>query len=256
MKALLPATMLLALAARPALAADVDIQIDAPASDKVAWVYSDFYGYPVGEVREVVAARPDDAAVILHVAQAAHVRPRLVLDACTPGRPLFDVAQRFHVAPSVFFVDVPRGDIDRCGPPYGRAWGYWRKYGDRWPNGVRLGDRDLVLVNNVHLRSRYFGHDPLDVCRGVRDPVGCRDGIVRDLDDHWRRDPYWHRHGDRDDRAAGRDRDDRQGENGDRDRDEHGRDKDDHGHGHDKDDHGHGHEKDDHAHGKGHGHGG
>ena len=65
---------------------------------------------------------------------------------------------RVGVPLDVLFVGIP----DDPGPPYGNAWGYWKKN----PRGARLRDRDVCDLVQVQLASRWVGAPPAEVVRG------------------------------------------------------------------------------------------
>ena len=90
------------------------------------------------------------------------------------------VAQQHHI---VFFVSVPPDRIQHFGPPYGKAWGYWKKYGERWPPSARLSDDEIIRVNAVKLHADYFKVDPVDVVRLHAGRGGDRDVVVRTFEE-------------------------------------------------------------------------
>ncbi|HZM68999.1 MAG TPA: hypothetical protein VFB95_01365 [Candidatus Cryosericum sp.] len=65
---------------------------------------------------------------------------------------------RVGVPLDVLFVGIP----DDPGPPYGNAWGYWKKN----PRGARLRDRDVCDLVQVQLASRWIGAPAYEVVRG------------------------------------------------------------------------------------------
>ncbi|MBI4161087.1 MAG: hypothetical protein HY509_01415 [Acidobacteria bacterium] len=47
------------------------------------------------------------------------------------------------------------------GPPYGKAWGYWKKN----PRGARLSDADVSRLVQIQIGSRLAGVTPLELAR-------------------------------------------------------------------------------------------
>lgn len=76
----------------------------------------------------------------------------------------------------VLFVGIDRDP----GPPYGKAWGYWKKN----PRGVRLVDADVVALVEVQLGGRLSGVSAFELARSR----GGRPVIVLVADKHGR--PY------------------------------------------------------------------
>lgn len=99
--------------------------------------------YQVPE-REVVlvherALPPDEVPVAFYVAQRARVNPTVVVDLRRRGMSWADIALHFHFAPDIYYF--------REGPPYGNAYGYWKKHPPR--------DVEVIDAVNVHFLSEY-----------------------------------------------------------------------------------------------------
>jgi hypothetical protein len=75
--------------------------------------------------------------------------------------PWLDIAFRYHLTPDIFFVPLEREPV---GPPYGRAYGYYRKYGPtkEWRN-IALTDDDVVALVNLRFMSERYGMAPESV---------------------------------------------------------------------------------------------
>lgn len=59
-------------------------------------------------------------------------------------------------------VQVLFAGMDRDpGPPYGKAWGYWKKD----PRGVRLSDNDIAGLAQIQIASRLTGDAPSELAR-------------------------------------------------------------------------------------------
>ena len=111
--------------------------------------------YQVPE-REVVVVReraipPDEVPVVFYVAQRARVQPAVIVDLRRRGLSWADVAFHFHLDPDIYYF--------RGGPPYGKAYGYWKKHPPR--------DVEVVDAVNVHFLSDYHRVSP-DVVRAER----------------------------------------------------------------------------------------
>ena len=157
---------------------------------------------------------PDDLSVSLFLCQQSRRSPDFIFSLRRQGVSWFDIGVRVGVPVDAWFVPV---EVDP-GPPYGHAYGYWKKHRRNPRTRVVLTDmdaRNLVAVRMVH---EYYR---VPVATAMQWRADGRD--VRVL----MADQYKKRHG----REHDRDDDDR----GDRD-EKHGHD---HDHGHD---HGHGHD--------------
>jgi hypothetical protein len=142
-------------------------------------------------VRLLEAGAPEDALpVIGYIAQQAAIAPERVLDLHRRGLPFLDIALRFGLGPEIFYVPL---DVDP-GPPYGRAWGYYRYTPRaRW-RSIRLSDAEVIGLVNLRLCTRYYGVPAARVIelRRIGRPYG---SIYRDL--RYERDHRYDRRYDR-----------------------------------------------------------
>ncbi len=99
---------------------------------------------------------PDDVAVALFL--AGHTGRDLddIFRLRSGGLSWWDVGLRLDVRPDIWFVPCRH----RPGPPYGRAYGFWRKHARDPQYRFSLRDtevRDLVAMRMLH---EYYGVDP------------------------------------------------------------------------------------------------
>ncbi len=99
---------------------------------------------------------PDDLAVAFFLAARSGRDPEFVFELRRGGLSWWDVGRRLDLRPDVWFVPCDC----RPGPPYGRAYGYWRKH-QRDP-GYRFSLRDAEVRDLVALRMlhEYYGMEP------------------------------------------------------------------------------------------------
>ena len=69
-----------------------------------------------------------------------------------------DITLRLRLSPEIFFLP---GAMDRVGPPYGNAYGYYWKRGRAgdW-GGLVLTDREVIDLVNLRFMSEYHGLGP------------------------------------------------------------------------------------------------
>jgi hypothetical protein len=112
----------------------------------------------------------DDFPVIAFLAYHSHRSPSFILNLRREGYAWSDIFFQVNVSPSVLFVAMDRDP----GPPYGKAWGYWKKhYRPGTRVRYRFADRDVVGLVKVQTASRHFGTSPfsiIDAQRGGRRP--------------------------------------------------------------------------------------
>ncbi|HLG53725.1 MAG TPA: hypothetical protein VI485_00250 [Vicinamibacterales bacterium] len=109
---------------------------------------ANYYHVPEREVVVIKKQRiPDEEIpVALFIAQRAVVSSATVVNFRLRGESWWDISVRFGLTPDVYYVPV----AGNPGPPYGRAYGHYKKKSrDQWKTIV-LTDADIV--NLVHLR--------------------------------------------------------------------------------------------------------
>jgi hypothetical protein len=95
---------------------------------------------------------PDDLAVLLFMARHSRREVAEIAALRSNGLTWWEVGVRVGVPADVFFVHVARDP----GPPYGKAYGHWKKHRHN-PRAIALSDvevRDLVAVRMIH---EYYG---------------------------------------------------------------------------------------------------
>jgi len=95
---------------------------------------------------------PDDLAVLLFMARHSRRDAAEIAVLRSKGLTWWEVGVRIGVPADVFFVRVARNP----GPPYGKAYGHWKKHRHN-PRAIALSDvevRDLVAVRMIH---EYYG---------------------------------------------------------------------------------------------------
>jgi hypothetical protein len=108
----------------------------------------------------------DDFPVIAFLAYHSHRSPSFVLNLRREGYGWSDIFFQLNVQPSVLFVGIDRDP----GPPYGKAWGYWKKhYRPGTRTRYRIPDRDIVGLVKVQTASRHFGASPFAIIDAQRD---------------------------------------------------------------------------------------
>jgi len=120
----------------------------------------------------------EELPVVYFLAARAHVGPQAIINLRLGKRSWLDIAVHFGLSPEIFFVPV---HMERIGPPYGNAYGYYRKRGSAgdW-RGIVLADREVVDLVNLRFMSEYHGLAPHEiiVLRGRhRSFIGIHDEI-------------------------------------------------------------------------------
>lgn len=174
---------LAALAGPAVLAAQVDLGISV-ADGRLRSFYlavGDHYRVApraVLDLRSRYRLLDEELPVVYFLAGRAHVGPQAVINLRLGKRSWFDIAVHLGLSPEIFFVPV---HMERIGPPYGNAYGFYRKRGPAgdW-RGMVLADREVVDLVNLRFMSEYHGlaPDEIIVLRGRhRSFIGIHDEI-------------------------------------------------------------------------------
>jgi hypothetical protein len=112
--------------------------------------------------REVVVVRkrgiPDEELpVVFLLAARARVAPGAIIDLRLGGMSWMDITLRHRLSPEIFYVPVNGGKI---GPPYGNAYGHYKKHPKNEWKKIRLPDRDVVNMVNLKFMSEHYGYAP------------------------------------------------------------------------------------------------
>lgn len=152
-----------ALGAGLALAAQIDLGLsvsDGRLSSFYLAVGEHYHVAPrlVADVRTRYRLGDEDLPVVFFLAARARVAPQAIIDLRLGRRSWFEVALHFGLSPEIFFVPV---GTERIGPPYGRAYGYYRKYGRAgdWRK-FSPSDREVLDLVNLRFLSEYHGVGP------------------------------------------------------------------------------------------------
>ena len=96
----------------------------------------------------------DDYPVVLFLARVSKRPPTDILRMRLDYLPWSDIMFRLNISPAVLFAGLDRDP----GPPYGKAWGYWRKH----PRGERfeIRDRDVYELAKLQVASGYHHVKP------------------------------------------------------------------------------------------------
>jgi hypothetical protein len=108
--------------------------------------------------------RDEEIPVVLFIAQRARVQPATIVDLRLRGMSWWSISTRFHIGPEVYYVPV----AVTPGPPYGKAYGHYKKNRNQW-NTIVLADDDVVNLVQLRFLSEYYHVSPervIDARRG------------------------------------------------------------------------------------------
>jgi hypothetical protein len=111
--------------------------------------------------REVIVLRErrirdDELPVVLFIAQRARVTPATIVDMRLRGMSWWDISVRYGIRPEVYYVPV----VVTPGPPYGKAWGHYKKKPRKQWDTIVLADDEVVNLVHVRFLSDYYDVPP------------------------------------------------------------------------------------------------
>ncbi len=95
---------------------------------------------------------PDDLAVALFLASQSNLDPASFAGLRKQGLGWFEISKRSRIAVDVFFLSPERDP----GPPYGNAYGHWRKYRRDHRHVMVLSDDDIRHLVGARMIHEYF----------------------------------------------------------------------------------------------------
>lgn len=161
----------------------------------------DYYRVPesrVVYVKQHYRVHDEELPVVFFLASMAHVDPSVIIDLRYRQRMSWlNITFHYGLTPEIYYVPV-----GRVGPPYGNAYGHYKKHGKDYRK-VRLSDADVVNLVNLRFMSEYHGV----AAEMVMDRRGGGERFVV-INDQYHRDKGKHRDYDND-RGKGKDKDDK-----------------------------------------------
>jgi hypothetical protein len=115
----------------------------------------DYYRVPesrVVYVKQHYRIPDEELPVVFFLASRAHVDPSVIIDLRVRQRMSWlNITFHYGLTPEIYYVPV-----ERVGPPYGNAYGHYKKHKKDYKKVV-LVDADVVNLVNLRFMSEYHG---------------------------------------------------------------------------------------------------
>jgi len=164
------------------------------------YLAGDYYRVPesrVVYVRDHYRFPNEELPVVFFLASRAHVDPQVIIDLRLRQRMSWlNITLHYGLTPEIYYVPVKR-----VGPPYGNAYGHYKKHGKNYKK-VRLADSDVINLVNLRFMSEYHGV----AAEVIMDERGRGERFVV-INDRYHKEKGKHR--DQDDKGKGKDKDDK-----------------------------------------------
>lgn len=106
--------------------------------------------------------KPEETSVALFIASRGHVAPAVVIDLRIAGRSWIEIGARYGVGPETYYVPLQR---PVSGPPYGKAYGFYKKRPKKNWKSITLSDADIVELVNLRFLSDQNGYTADEVVK-------------------------------------------------------------------------------------------
>lgn len=121
--------------------------------------------YQVPE-KQIIAIREksisdDEMPVVFYLARRAMVSPGTIIKMRLGGQSWMDITFHYGLTAEIFYVPVT---VDP-GPPYGKAYGYFKKNKRNQWGSIKLNDVDVVNLVNLKFISDYYNCPADDVIK-------------------------------------------------------------------------------------------
>jgi hypothetical protein len=103
----------------------------------------------------------DEMPVVFHLSAQAGVKPEALIAMRLTGKTWADITLHFGLGASIYYV--PFRTIP--GPPYGKAYGYYKNKPRKDWNKIILSDSDVVHLVNLKFMSKHHGFSPDEVVK-------------------------------------------------------------------------------------------
>jgi len=124
----------------------------------------EYYRVPEREVTVVRERgfRDEEVPVVFFLASRARVAPGVIIDLRSKGLSWTDITLRFGLSPEIYYVPVK---VVKPGPPYGKAYGHYKRHPKHEWKKVALADDDVVNMVNLRFISERHGYPPETVMK-------------------------------------------------------------------------------------------
>ncbi len=120
---------------------------------RIRFVYSDYYNVEPDVIYhcEHMGIPVEEVPVVLFLSKKSRVNPEVIIKWRLAGMSWYEITIKLRLKPEIFIVPIPAHI--KVGPPYGRAYGYWRKHKSL---KIKLSDEEIRELINLRIASEYY----------------------------------------------------------------------------------------------------
>ncbi|MDH5202582.1 MAG: hypothetical protein OEW69_04925 [Nitrospirota bacterium] len=146
-------------------AVDMGISIGDEGIRSFYLAIGDYYRVPEKEVIIIKERRihDEEIPVVFFIAKKARVKPATIINLRLRGMTWLDITLHHHLSPEIFYMPVKETVV--IGPPYGKAYGYYKKKPKKEWKKIVLGDDDIINLVNLRFMSEHYRYAPEKVIK-------------------------------------------------------------------------------------------
>ncbi len=140
---------------------DVGLTLDKDGLKSFHLAIGEHYQVPEKEViviREKKIA-DDDLPVVFFLAGRTGVAPEMIVKLRLGGKSWMEITAHFGLSAEIYYVPLAKP----AGPPYGKAYGYYKNRKRSEWGKIKLEDADIVNFVNLRFLSDHYGYSPDDI---------------------------------------------------------------------------------------------
>lgn len=142
---------------------DLGVSIDIGDDDLYLRINAHHYDRDPEYVRTIIRRHnisDQDYPVVLFLAYHSGKDTGYIMSLRRHGFSWWDISLRIGVPVSVYFIDM---DYRPSGPPYGNAYGYWKKHRKNPKYHFVLSDAEVFDLISLKMTSHFYKMNPKDV---------------------------------------------------------------------------------------------
>ncbi len=119
---------------------------------------SNYYKVPEWQVERTREKQISDEElpVVFFIAGRAGVKPEVIINLRLGGSSWFDISVKHGIYSNDYYVPLET----QPGPPYGKAYGYYKNKPRKEWKKIRLTDEDIINLVNLKFMSGYYNYKP------------------------------------------------------------------------------------------------
>ena len=99
--------------------------------------------------------------VVFFIAGRAGVDPKVIVNLRLEGNSWYSISIRYGIYPDAYYVPL----TVRPGPPYGKAYGYYKNKPKKEWKKIKLSDNDIINLVNLKFISEHNKYSPEKVIK-------------------------------------------------------------------------------------------